>query len=147
VPRSELPLKDLASRHPGLTEVVAGSFLEAARVCLDRHHSSPTHFRLRNHDSEADTRVEWETTDDRCRGAWANAIDTTEAGAYACIIAAVEVAEGLIAVRRAETGTGADYYLAAPGHEGVDLETALRLEVSGLVGALCQPSSEGFATK
>jgi hypothetical protein len=32
---------------------------------------------------------------------------------------------------RAETLTGADYYVAAPGSDPTDLETSYRLEVSG----------------
>jgi hypothetical protein len=34
-------------------------------------------------------------------------------------------------VRRAETGTGSDYYLGSPGDLQEDLENSLRLEVSG----------------
>jgi hypothetical protein len=39
---------------------------------------------------------------------------------------------GLVAVRRAETGSGADYYIAAPGTQADDLEDCVRLEVSGV---------------
>lgn len=46
-------------------------------------------------------------------------------------LASVEL-EGLVAVRRAETGSGADYYIAAPGIPSDDLEDCLRLEVSGV---------------
>lgn len=46
-------------------------------------------------------------------------------------IAAVECELGLYAISRAETGTGADYWLVKdPTKES--LETALRLEVSGI---------------
>jgi hypothetical protein len=38
---------------------------------------------------------------------------------------------GLVAVIRAETLTGADYYLGRPGDQADDLEATLRLEVSG----------------
>jgi hypothetical protein len=65
-------------------------------------------------------------------GAWANAIDATEAGAYGCVIAGVELLRGVFAVRRAETGTGADYYVG-PADSGIeDLEECSRLEVSGV---------------
>lgn len=37
----------------------------------------------------------------------------------------------LVAIGRAENGTGADYYLNAPGKKITDLEEAIRLEVSG----------------
>jgi len=69
-------------------------------------HVSPTDFQIRKDAGSASARIEWDTPDDRCRGAWANAIDATETGAYAYVIAAVELVEGLFAVRRAETGTG-----------------------------------------
>jgi hypothetical protein len=39
---------------------------------------------------------------------------------------------GLFAVRRAETGTGADYYIGPNGSGEDDLEDCLRLEVSGV---------------
>jgi hypothetical protein len=64
--------------------------------------------------------------------AWANEIDTTEAGAYCMALAAVEECDGLVAVSRAETRTGADYYLAPVGEDTEDLETSHRLEVSGM---------------
>jgi hypothetical protein len=39
-----LPLQNMADRHPVLTSAVAENYLEAARVCLDRHHESPQQF-------------------------------------------------------------------------------------------------------
>lgn len=116
VPEPRLPLKDPASRHRGLTEAIAASCLEAARVCLDRHHVSPIDFQIRNDAGSASARIEWDTPDDRCRGAWANAIDATEPGAYAYVIAAVELVEGTI--RRA---AGRD------GHRGRLLRCACRV--------------------
>jgi hypothetical protein len=106
--------------------------MEAARVCLDRHHQSPADFEIKRSGQQIDTYVEWQATDDRTRRAWANEIDTTEAGAYACTLAAVELSEGLVAVHRAETKTGADYYMAPAGAPPDDLETCVRLEISGL---------------
>jgi hypothetical protein len=64
--------------------------------------------------------------------AWANEIDATEAAAYGCVIAGVEMMRGLLAVRRAETGTGADYYIGPAGAGVEDLENCMRLEVSGV---------------
>ena len=52
-------------------------------------------------------------------------------GAYACALATSELARGLFAIRRAETQTGADYYLAPAGTRLDDLEKCFRLEVSG----------------
>ena len=82
--------------------------------------------------SEIDATAEWQKADDRTRAAWANETDATEAGAYACALAAVELVDGLVAVARAETRTGADYYIALAGPAPDDLEGCLRLEVSGV---------------
>ncbi len=127
----KLPLNDMASRHRGLTPEIAGCYVQAAHVCLDRHHTPPTEFLLREGKEEVNARVEWEPTDERSRGAWANTTDATEAGAYACALAATELLKGLVAVRRAETATGADYYIAPIDQDADDLEGWLRLEVSG----------------
>ena len=127
-----LPIHDMAERHRGLTVAVAESYTEAARVCLDRHHESPVGFKITNSDRVTDAVAEWKKTDERTRGAWANEIDATEAGACACALAAVELSDGLVAVHRAETKTGADYYIAPPGRTLEDLEDCLRLEVSGV---------------
>jgi len=126
-----LPLDQMADRHQALTPALAASYLEAARVCLDRHHISPQAFTIQTQTSASQAMARWKAPDDRVRGAYANKTDTTEAGAYACVIAAVELVEGLFAVRRAETGTGADYYVAPLGKGIEDLEDCLRLEVSG----------------
>ena len=53
-------------------------------------------------------------------------------GAYGVSLAAVEVEAQLVAVRRAETLTGADWYVAPMGTEPDDLESCFRLEVSGV---------------
>jgi hypothetical protein len=53
-------------------------------------------------------------------------------GAYGIALAVVEVAEGMFAIRRAETGTGADYYVAPQNTRTDDLEAWFRLEISGV---------------
>ena len=128
----KLPLHDLSARHTGLTHPIAESYTEAARVCLDRHHSPPVDIAIKNADNNHAATVDWVPADNRTRGAWANETDATEAGAYACVLAALELTSGLVAVRRAETKTGADYYVAAPGAGANDLEECLRLEISGV---------------
>lgn len=52
----------MAERHQALTQSIANSYLEAARVCLDRHHISPKEFTLENDIVESIARVEWEAT-------------------------------------------------------------------------------------
>jgi hypothetical protein len=132
VSKTTLPIRDMAERHRGLTVAVAESYTEAACVYLDRHHESPVDFEIANSGRVTDAVVEWKKPDDRTRGAWANETDATEAGAYACALAAVELSDGLVAVHRAETRTGADYYIAPAGGALEDLENCLRLEVSGV---------------
>ena len=132
--QAELPIHDMAQRHSGLTEALADALTEAAAVCLGRHHHSPTEFSLDNRDVRSAAVVQWERADEHVQRAWANDTDATELGACACVLAAVELADGLVAVGRAETETGADYYIA-PGGAAADLEhldDCLRLEVSGV---------------
>ena len=122
----------MSTRHSGLTQDIAASLTEGARVCLDRHHQPLVTFVISDFDRQIRVVVEWEPPDERTKYAWANEIDTTEAGACACVLAAVELSDGLVAVRRAETGSGADYYIATPGTAADDLEDCIRLEVSGV---------------
>lgn len=129
---SKLPIHELSARHPGLTNAVGAYHTEAARVCLDRHHRSPTDFQIDNEVNSLSASAEWEVTDERTKNAHANEIDATEAGAYACTLAAVELTMRMVAIHRAETATGADYYIAPVGSPPTDLEAALRLEVSGV---------------
>ena len=129
--RFKLQIHDLDTRHPGLTAGVALGFREAAEVCLDRHHSPPTDLTV-DRGRQITAVAEWEAPDERTKHAWANEIDTTEAGAYCVALAAIELTDDLVAVRRAETHTGADYYVAKKGTSLGDLEDAFRFEVSGI---------------
>jgi hypothetical protein len=130
--KSPLPdLRQLHLRHAGLTPDLCRAFAEAAEVCLSRHHEPPVEFKLACDSSVHRRELAWQPPDERCKRAWANRNDATRDGAYSISLAAVEAEYGLVAVERADTGTGADYYVAAPGnHE--DLEDAYRLEVSGI---------------
>jgi hypothetical protein len=134
--RANLPdpfnFQNLAERHPGITASIGASYEEAARVCLDRHHTSPTKIEIRNADATDQAPAAWTPTNDRTRKAWANEIDTTEFGAYCFALAAIERVERMVALRRAETKTGADYYIGPAGEEMEDLESSFRLEVSGV---------------
>lgn len=123
---------DLHHRHPGITCALAACLGEAARVCLERHHSPPVKFLIDNSGAPGEVTARWEPCDERARRAWANDIDATEYAAYCLALAAVEVAAGLVAVGRAETSTGADYYLGLPSDDLDDFEFCYRLEVSGV---------------
>jgi len=130
--RPSLPIHNMERRHHGLTKPMAESCNEAACVCLGRHHQAAAAFDLDRSGLRSQATARWQRCDARTRTAWANSNDATEAGALACALAAVELADGLVAVGRAETMTGADYYVAPPGNSLEDLEDCLRLEVSGV---------------
>ena len=130
-PRQELPLHELEKRHLGVTAAIASTFCEAAAICLQRHHSAPADISIK-HNHELIATANWEEPNEPTLRAWANEIDTTEAGAYGLALAAVEVSDGLVAYARAETRTGADYYLGEAGADLDDLENSHRLEVSGI---------------
>lgn len=127
-----LEFLDLSSRHFGVTDGPSLAYAEAAAVCLDRHHAPIAEFRLLDGDAEEVVDATWMPPDDRIRSAWANRDDATRDGAYGMAIAAVELRRDLFAISRAETRTGADYYLAPAGRLPDDLEEAVRLEVSGV---------------
>jgi hypothetical protein len=84
-----------------------------------------------DNNTEVIARVVWNQADDRTRSAFANYDDAKRDGAYTFALAATEMLRGLVAVRRAERLTGADYYIAPVGSGLDDLENAIRLEVSG----------------
>lgn len=128
---TELPLYDLHERHPGLTAHVAGCYEEAARVCFDRHHTSPIDLQIERDEHLDTATLAWAAVDNALQAAYANDLDTTELGAYAVVLAVTELLDGLVAVRRAEQRTGADYYVAPKGTEHDDLEDCIRLEISG----------------
>ncbi len=127
-----LQLESLHERHIGLTQSLGGSFYEAASVCFDRHHESPIDIKIDDQGSENIRTAEFTKPDDRILNAWANEIDTTEFGAYGVCLAVLEAEKQLVAVKRAETLTGADYYVAPVNTEFGDLEDAYRFEVSGI---------------
>src|SRR5579884_659866 len=131
---SRLKLDAMHERHRALTEAIASAYEEAASVCLARHYSSPVEISTSDNGVNSQAEISWESPDSRTLAAWANTVDTTEAGAYCCVIAGLEQMRGLFAVRRAETGTGADYYVGPEGSGEDDLEGCLRLEVSGVDG-------------
>lgn len=124
----ELP--NLHKRHRGLTPAVCASYAEAAGVCLSRHHYPPRSLSLTTPTGGGAREVDWKQPSKRTRDAWANRDDATRDGAYGVSLAVVEAELGWVAVSRAETRTGADYYVGPRG--STDLEEAHRLEVSGV---------------
>jgi len=129
--KPRLLVGDLHERHTGLTAVLGGTFLEAACVCFSRHHESPVDVEIVRKEGSSVREFAFDPPSERERNAHANEIDATEAGAYGVSLAAVEAVESLVAIRRAETLSGADWYVAPIGTTPDDLETCYRLEVSG----------------
>ena len=132
---SDLPylrIDRLHERHPGLTQALSDCYAEAASVCWSRHHEPPITVSLMHDDIEELRVVNFAVPDARVRKAHANDIDATETGAYGVSLAAVEDIAGLVAISRAETLTGADWYVAPSGARIEDLESCIRLEVSGI---------------
>ncbi len=127
-----LQLSDLDKRHPGISHGIALSYREAAQVCLARHHKPPKAFSLTCDSANIAADADWRPPPQALQAAWNNAIDATEWAAYCVALAAVEITNGLYAIYRAETQSGADYYLAPAGAEADDLENLVRLEVSGI---------------
>jgi hypothetical protein len=131
---SDLPplrIDCLYERHPGLTQPLADSFTEAASVCWSRHHQPPVTVAVKHPNADEERVVNFPVPDTRTRNAHRNETDATEAGAYGVSLAAIEAISGLVAVGRAETLTGADWYIAPLGCTVEDLESCIRLEVSG----------------
>lgn len=129
---SELKFHDLSTRHFGLTDAVSESYTEAAYVCLARHHTPEVRFQINDNSKISNAIVAWPPVNVRAKAAWNNNTDATEAGAYAVALAAVEHSRGLVAISRAETATGADYYVDEASTPVDDLETSFRLEISGV---------------
>jgi hypothetical protein len=140
---NRINLESMHDRHRALTVALSGAYQEAVSVCLSRHHKSPVLITVSDGGTESEAEVVWSAPDSKTLGAWANTTDATEAGAYGFVIAGLEYLRGLFAVRRAETGTGADYYVGPHGSGEEDLEACLRLEVSGVDGG----NREAVATR
>jgi hypothetical protein len=89
-------------------------------VCLDRHHRPPIDYTVQQGTETIAVILAWEPTNNLARRAWTNEIDTIEAGAYSCGLAAVERMLGLVARARAETRSGVDYYLELPDSDSIE---------------------------
>ena len=133
-----LKLIDLHINHPGLTKHTAGSFCEAASVCMSEFHLSPSFLNI-NLEKEAHvSKLTWPAVDARTRNSQANHLDATCNGAYAVSFICVERTMQLVVIGRAEELSGADWYVAPVGagiddFGGPDLDdpAVKRLEVSG----------------
>lgn len=129
----------LPASHPGLSEPKALAMCAAACVCLHRHHRSPTKLDVKIDDAPGSKHaVTWAAPTVRDRSSNSNAIDATCEGAYAVALMCLERSLDLVAIGRAEQGSGADWYVAPPGcgldetgEPNLDDPAILRLEVGG----------------
>ena len=132
-------LRLLPASHPGLSEAKALGLCAAACVCLHRHHRSPTTIEMKiDAAPTSEHSVTWAVPTVRDRNANRNAIEATCDGAYAVALMCLERRLDLVAVGRAEQGSGADWYVAPPGcgidetgEPNLDDPAILRLEVGG----------------
>jgi hypothetical protein len=129
--RRGLVLSALDGRHPGVTAAIGQCYCEAAAVCVERYHQTPLDCRVRADGADQSVALSWTPPEPRTIDAWANTSDATRDGAYGVSLLAIEDIYGLVAIRRAETLSGADYYLASASKQSSELEASLRLEVSG----------------
>ncbi len=128
-----LRFEDLAERHDIDPHQLQG-YANAAKVRLGTHHTPPVDFELISKGETVVYEVKWTPVDDKLRRSYNNGDDAKRDGAYVMAFAAVEDLEGMVSIARAETKTGADYYVAPSGSNPADLESAFRLEVSGTDG-------------
>ena len=69
-PMQKLRLDALHKRHVGLTPSLSETFFEAATVCLDRHHNSPTVLAITSDRGVSEREIEFPTPDARTLAAW-----------------------------------------------------------------------------
>src|ERR1700733_12532973 len=55
-----MPLNDLADRHYGVIPSLAATYLDSARVCLDRHHEPPVQMTIKWESREQKALVKWD---------------------------------------------------------------------------------------
>lgn len=125
------PLPDLAAlhlRHPGLYEPLCQAYADAAAICLSECHTSPVEMGIRCGDTACIRELAWNEPSQKALASWRNQDEATEQGACSIALATVEAELGMVGLSRAETRTGADFYIAMPGQ---GLEQSRRLEVSG----------------
>jgi hypothetical protein len=126
-------IRQLYRRHSGITRSLSAAYEEAASVCLQTQ-APPTPFSIWCPNAMALRLLRWHVPSLRQQRAWANETDRIAAAAYGVALAAVESELGLVTVGRAQTLSGADYYVSRPDDDDY-LESAYRLEVSGTASA------------
>jgi len=131
MPTRKSPLPALGSlhlRHPGFYEPLCRAYADAAAICLSESHTSPIEIEIRREGSSCLRELAWAEPLPDALASWGNSHEATEQGACSVGLATVETELGMVALSRAETRTGADFYVGPPGQS---LERAHRLEISG----------------
>lgn len=136
-PPKRIWLRNMASRHPGLTPSLAEHQCEAAAVCLARYHElPPTALDVQAPTRDRKYELIWRFPTPVESAANANEDDATEAGAYAVALASVDSHLGLVTIGRTYRRSGADWHLRPyPVVEqtfDIDRDDVVRLEVSGV---------------
>jgi hypothetical protein len=136
---TDLPPLDLLHDRHNVSEAVVRANAEAASVVLSRHHQSSSLLETWTWNTGMRTkhRLAWPNPSPVAVSTWANLDDAVEAGAYAIALAAVEVEYDLYCAGRAVRRSGCDWWIGPAnswrGADGqLDLESAVRLEVSGI---------------
>jgi len=142
-----LVIKDLDTRHYAIIKSIGDYFYDAASVCLNRHHKSPTVISIENDNSISKAEITWGKVDQRMLDAFADENEATEMGACACSIAAIELELGLFVLRRANKPFGCDYYIGPAGTTADDLEDLYRLEISGMNAGTSKDLTKRLKTK
>ena len=125
-------IDELAEAQPRLDSQLMTTFGQAASVCLDRHHVLPILLTVVEDEYRNEAELKWNPSTDAAKSSWGQQNDTVEWGAVGVTLAFLGTARGLIATRRAQRGSGADYYVAPPDGAVEDLEGVVRLEISGV---------------
>lgn len=140
-PRSlELEISTLHLHHPGIASEIADGYAMTAAVCMSRHHTSPKDWAVQMDSLPAvQYQVTWPLPSAAAIRSCANDQEATRDGAYCLALAAADAHLSLVALRRSEQGSGADFYLIPVGASvsadpHLDFERAdlVRLEVSGI---------------
>lgn len=129
----KLEFEDLELRHPIDPHQLRG-YANAAKVRLAVHHAPPVDFHIQSMSATETCSIQWSPPDALLVRSYNNADDAKRDGAYVLAFAALEEFEGLVGIGRAETKSGADYYVAPASSPLEDFESAWRLEVSGTDG-------------
>jgi hypothetical protein len=138
--QDSLAIHSLHTRHPAVSEATGAFYALVTGVCLQRHHEPPTSVTVSSEThGTANYDVTWPVPSPSDVRGCAEINDAVCVGAYCLALAAVDSHMQLVGLRRAESGSGSDYYLVPAGAQisddtQLDLERddLIRLEVSGI---------------